>query len=171
MNRTHYFVRHGRSTANVGLRTSDETQVDLAPEGREQAKQAAAALRGKVRRIVSSSYPRALQTAAPLAESSGLVPEIWPIHEFFYLNPELCRNTNQRERGKMRAEFWGMLDPEWRHCPQSESFCDLLARIETFRGRMLALPEDTAIYGHGQFGMVYLITLHFPNHSPRHSWS
>jgi broad specificity phosphatase PhoE len=77
-------IRHGESEFNVVF---SRTRVDpgiedpgLTAHGRHQAREAAAALSGHgVRRLISSPYTRALETAEIIATELGLPVEIEPL--------------------------------------------------------------------------------------------
>jgi broad specificity phosphatase PhoE len=164
---TIYYIRHGESAANAGARTSDEHSIALTEKGWEQARGVRDQLLGKVSRIVASPYLRARDTAAPLSEASLLEIHTLPIEEFLYLDPVQCANTTQNERSEVRQHYWGLLDPDWRHSPHTESFSDLLRRVEACRREMEALPDGAALFGHGLFGMAMLVSLHFPAETHR----
>jgi len=161
--RTIYLVRHGESNANAGERTESEAQIKLTALGEAQAELACQTLsRLGVKKIVASKYPRALQTAKPLADKLGLPIEVWPIHEFFYLDPKVANGTTQEERKLIRDKFWGTMATDWRHAPDTESFNDFLGRIESCKARILESTDTICIFGHGLFYTALLITLHNP---------
>lgn len=77
-------IRHGQSEFNVVFnRTRQDPGIPdphLTEYGREQARQAAAALAQRdLRRIVASPYTRALQTAEIIAKSLNLPIEVDPL--------------------------------------------------------------------------------------------
>jgi probable phosphoglycerate mutase len=167
MTSTIYYIRHGESAANAGARTSDEHSIALTEKGWEQARGVRDQLLGKVSHIIASPYRRARDTAEPLREASGLEIHTLPIEEFLYLDPVQCADTTQAERGEVRQHYWGLLDPDWRHSPRTETFSGLLRRVESCRREMENLPDGAALFGHGLFGMALLVSLHFPNESHR----
>jgi 2,3-bisphosphoglycerate-dependent phosphoglycerate mutase len=164
---TIYYIRHGESAANAGARTSDEHSIALTEKGWEQARGVRDQLLGKASHLVASPYRRARDTAAPLSEASHLEIHTSPIEEFLYLDPVQCANTSQDERGEVRQHYWGLLDPAWRHSPRTESFSDLLWRVENCLREMKSLPDGAALFGHGLFGMALLVSLHFPAENQR----
>jgi len=164
---TIYYIRHGESAANAGARTSDDHSIGLTEKGWEQARGVRDQLLGKISRIMASPYRRARDTAAPLSDASRLEIHTLPIEEFLYLDPVQCANTSQDERGEVRQHYWSLLDPEWRHSPRTESFSDLLRRVESCRREMETLPDGAALFGHGLFGMALLVSLHFPAENHR----
>ncbi|HVX57873.1 MAG TPA: histidine phosphatase family protein [Candidatus Saccharimonadales bacterium] len=62
-----YAIRHGLTGLNKRGVLNGEIDEPLAPEGKEQARQAAKKLPGSIRHIYASSQKRALQTAELLA--------------------------------------------------------------------------------------------------------
>jgi probable phosphoglycerate mutase len=68
-----YFLRHGETESNLNDTTAGWLDVPLTPRGREQARMAAAILRGKsITAIYSSGLRRARDTAEAVAQSLGL---------------------------------------------------------------------------------------------------
>ena len=66
-------VRHGQSEGNAARRFGGHTATPLSTLGREQARLTAHALASEsITAIYSSDLQRAVQTAAPLAELTGL---------------------------------------------------------------------------------------------------
>ena len=69
-------VRHGRASGNDVHRFIGQSDVPLAPEGRDQARLLAERLaRARPDRIVSSDLGRCLDTIRPLADVTGLTVE------------------------------------------------------------------------------------------------
>ena len=73
-------VRHGESASNVEGRIGGHGPAPLTERGHRQARVTAEALARSLRptAIVTSDLARARQTAAPLAELTGLAPELEP---------------------------------------------------------------------------------------------
>jgi 2,3-bisphosphoglycerate-dependent phosphoglycerate mutase len=66
-------IRHGQSEGNAESRFGGHSATPLSPLGQQQARATAAALAGQgLRAIYSSDLERAVMTAAPLAELTGL---------------------------------------------------------------------------------------------------
>ncbi|MBA2522983.1 MAG: histidine phosphatase family protein [Solirubrobacterales bacterium] len=162
-----YLLRHGesRSNAAVDLVSLPEEEGDcLSPLGERQAKFAAERIAADldVARIVCSPMARARQTAAPIAQLTGVEPEIWDwIHELEEPQgyEELPGPEQQRLRWSNRMREHAD-DPE--HAPAgAESFATLVRRVERMR-RQLALDavDRTLIVGHGIFfRFVFALTL------------
>lgn len=152
-----FFLRHGesRSNAAVDVVSLPEKEGDaLSDLGRRQARTAAERIAElDVARIVCSPMGRARETAAPIAELTGLETETWEwIHEL--REPpgyeELAAAEQQRQRWSNRMrERPG--DPH--HAPAGgESFADLLERVERTRKQLITDDVDrTLVVGHGIF--------------------
>jgi len=69
-------LRHGETLWNRERRLQGTSDQALSDRGQEQAERLAAALSGPVAKIYVSPLLRARQFAAPLAERSGLSPEV-----------------------------------------------------------------------------------------------
>lgn len=145
-----WLIRHGESAANAGERTADPASIPLTALGWQQAHSLVERL-PQPDRVIVSQYLRTQQTAAPLLERyPQLQAEIWPIHEFTYLSPALCSNTNQADRQPMVTEYWQRCDPEYRHGPDAESFRMLIERVQTALQRLQTLHGISCVFAHGQ---------------------
>ncbi|MBI2025675.1 histidine phosphatase family protein [Candidatus Kaiserbacteria bacterium] len=126
-----YLIRHGESESNVdGVYRGRD--AELTDTGREQAK----AVAGRIKRIgvealITSTFPRAHETAAIIGECIGLPVETeeqfgeWaePTHIFGKHRDDPDR-TAERE-----AVFAAHQDPHYRHTDE-ETFAELVARAE-----------------------------------------
>ena len=101
-------ILHGESAANAGEASTDHAKIPLTA-------------RGVNRRtwwptpspvIVASSFSRAQATAmATVAKFPDVPYEIWPIHEFTYLEPTRCVNTTVAEMRRWVEAYWSRSDP------------------------------------------------------------
>lgn len=153
-----FYLRHGESRSNAAesVVALPEGEGDRLSElGRRQVRTAAELIAAQlaISRIVCSPMGRARETAAPIAELTGLEPEIW---DWTYELREppgyagLSGEEQQRQRWSNRMlQHAG--DPH--HSPPGgESFADLLARVERTRERLVADDVDrTLLVGHGIF--------------------
>ena len=148
-----YLIRHAESEANAGGRTSDPSKIALSPAGIKQAEEMAAMISETPELIVTSSYIRTVQTAAPLMRRSRKTPhEIWEVHEFTYLAPGRCKNTSLLERRPIVEEYWKKRDPFYCDGEGAESFNDFIGRVKRTLGRLRSGRESTiAIFSHEQF--------------------
>src|SRR5882757_8630139 len=66
-------IRHGQSQGNAEGRFGGHTDTPLSPRGRKQAQATAKALASeKFSAIYSSDLPRAIETASPLSQLTGV---------------------------------------------------------------------------------------------------
>lgn len=148
-----WLYRHAQSLSNAGERTSDVTLIPLSAKGRVQADAMAAGIEATPDGIVTSAFLRSIQTAAPVMDRFPTVmSDIWPIHEFTYLDPAACVGTSWIERKPMVEAYWARLDPDHVDGEGAESFRDLLARARAFLDRLATTQAPlTLIVSHGQF--------------------
>ena len=132
----------------------------LTDRGHEQAAAAARWLaQGEFDRLISSPMRRARQTAAAIAEATGMEVEIDDgIHElresdeYLELPPE---EQKLRRWSVWMAEHGD--DPDW--APEGgESFNTVLGRVTAFKERLAALPADETVLvvSHGIFTRFFL---------------
>lgn len=148
------FIRHGESTANTGLASTDIASIALTERGREQAQRIASEWDEPPTLIVTSPFLRTSQTAAPtIARFPGVPVEIWPIEEFTYLQPGRWNGTAAAERRPHVEGYWTTADPHYCDGEGAESFADFLRRVEAVLARLAGMPMGSLIYvfGHGQF--------------------
>ena len=148
------FIRHGQSTGNAGVPSSDLASIALTELGHAQARAVAAAWIETPALIVTSPYLRTQQTAAPtIARFPGVPVEVWPIEEFTYMQPARWNGTRSAERMPYLERYWQTADPGYCDGDGAESFATLLCRAEAALTRLAAMPEGALAYvfGHGQF--------------------
>ena len=161
-----YVIRHGESQANAGQRTSDPATTPLTEHGHQQAQQVADTFIQAPQLIVTSSYLRTIQTAAPTCRRFPDVPcEVWPIHEFTYISPQRCINTTAAERQPLVAEYWSRCDPNFIDGPGAESWARLFERASATLQRLESY-SSVAFFSHGQFIQMLLYLLAHPASSP-----
>ena len=153
-----FLLRHAESASNAAVdRVSlpEEEGDRLSPLGRRQARVAAERLAADldVARLVCSPMGRARETAAPIAELTGLELEVWDwTHELQepadYVHASGEHQQRHRWSNRMRAHAD---DPE--HAPPGgESFADLHRRVERTLDRLADDGVDrTLLVGHGIF--------------------
>ena len=145
-------IRHGESAANAGEASSDHASIPLTPKGVEQAHLVARAFAQAPDLIVASPFSRAQVTAMQTVAAFPSVPfEIWPIHEFTYLEPARCINTTVAQRRAWVEEYWAKSDPAFTDGEGAESFLDFISRAQSFLDRIAEHPaQDITVFSHGQ---------------------
>lgn len=117
--------------------------------------------------IISSSFTRADDTAAPLrTRCPDAVCEMWPIHEFTYLDKTACVGTTFVGRREMVASFWEKAAVDATHCEggNAESYTSFHQRVEDCCSRLVGLflagpgqeqsaasPQTVVVFGHELF--------------------
>jgi len=106
---TLYLVRHGRAVAGV-----EELDPGLDPVGKSQAERVASALRDvRAARLVCSPLKRARETAAPIARSTSLEPEICEaVSEVF--DPRMASADRRAMLGPFLSGLWSRQPPHLR---------------------------------------------------------
>ncbi|KRP49852.1 phosphoglycerate mutase [Pseudomonas poae] len=145
-------IRHGESAANAGKASLDHASIPLTPKGVEQARLVAGSFTKSPDLIVASPFSRAQATAMQTVAAFPSVPfEIWPIHEFTYLEPERCTNTTVAQRRDWVEAYWAKADPEFTDGEGAESFLDFISRAQSFLDRLAEHPaHDIVVFSHGQ---------------------
>lgn len=94
-----FLIRHAESESNVGNKTSDPSTISITEKGKSQSLELANKINDAPDLIIVTSYLRTTQTAMPLINKFPATKvETWPLHEFTFLSPSLCENTNSNER-------------------------------------------------------------------------
>lgn len=150
-------VRHG----SAALRAPDAEPFDLvdghndaplAPGGHEQAKLVCARLAGeRPDRIFVSSLRRTAETAAPLATSLGIEPEVLPELREVHLGEWEGEFTN-RVSAKDPTVAAMLAEQRWDIIPGAEPTDDFRARVATGMARVLEATGPggyAAVFAHG----------------------
>nr|WP_275585681.1 histidine phosphatase family protein [Geodermatophilus sabuli] len=153
-----YLVRHGEAVANVepligGMRGDP----GLTPRGRAQARlleERLAEQRMRADRLVSSTLPRALETAEYVARALGL--PVLPDDGLHELRPgEADGLTVDQWRSRYRAgEEPGTWDPHRVFSPGGESWATFLARAGGALSRLVARHRDETVVAVCHAGIV-----------------
>jgi broad specificity phosphatase PhoE len=150
-------MRHGQSEFNLHFTA---TKVDpgiqdprLTPLGHAQAEAAAKALRSHgIRRILASPYTRALQTAAPTAQSLGLPVTVHPgIRERFHFTCDIGSSRQVLEAAWPDHDFAHLPETWWPDATETPESVDTRAAL--FRAEMQASPDwaHTLVVSHWAF--------------------
>jgi broad specificity phosphatase PhoE len=152
-----FFLRHGESVSNAAVdrvALPEEEGDLLSPMGHRQAAAAAERIAElRISRIVSSPMGRARETAAPIAELTGLEPEIWEwIHELREPPGYFLASGEEQQRHRWSNRMREHADDPEHSPPGGESFADLQRRVERTRERLVGDGIDrTLVVGHGIF--------------------
>lgn len=152
-----FLLRHGesRSNATTGVVSLPEEEGDrLSERGERQARSAAELIASfGPTRIVCSPMRRARETAAPLAELTGLEPEIWDWTRELIEPPDYARLSGEdQQRYRWSNRMRDHADDPHFAPPGGESFAGLLARVERTRQQLVSDDVDgTLLIGHGIF--------------------
>lgn len=153
-----WWIRHGESDSNTGLRTLSAASPVLTERGWLEAKRVPLAFDRTPDLLVTSSFIRTQQTASPLLEKYPNVPrDEWPIQEFSELSHAKRYNTTGQERAPHIRDYWENLEPHYNDGEGAESFADLVGRVDDALRRMDGLEVGfTAIFSHGLYMRVLL---------------
>ena len=163
-----YCVRHGQSVSNAGGVTMEHAAIPLSPLGVAQAAALAELLDIEPSRILTSSYVRALETAAPLCARWQRQAKVHPLlHEFSALDADRLLGMTGVERRPLADAYWAAADPEIRMGPKAETFLEFADRIDAFQLELARLPDRTVLVGHGiWFGLLFWRLMGFAVRNP-----
>ena len=143
-------VRHGQTAWNAQARIQGHTDIELDAVGHEQAQRVAAALADDpLHAVYSSDLQRARQTAAPLAERTGLPLRVdTGLRERAFGEFEGLSFAQIEQRWPEQAARWRQRDPEF-GAPGGEV-------LRAFRTRVVAAVARLAQAHRGQH--IVLVT-------------
>ena len=150
-------LRHGQSEFNVHFSVTRRDPGIIDPKltelGHAQAAEAAQRLAHEgIKRIVTSPYTRALQTAAPIAKALGVEVVINPIvRERYAFACDIGTARTELEQSWPDHDFSTIEEIWWP--PIEEPADQVVGRAALFRAEMAALPDwsDTLVVSHWGF--------------------
>jgi probable phosphoglycerate mutase len=153
------YIRHAQSEANAGGRTIDPGSIATTETGYTQSVSLAEEMSEQPDMIIVSPYIRAQQTALPLCQKyPNCQMEVWPLQEFTFLSPVICRNTTPNERRPLVEKYWKLCDPDFIHGEGAESFNQFRERINQAVNGINALKlNNVTVFTHEQ--VILLIKL------------
>ncbi len=153
------YIRHAQSEANAGGRTIDPASIAITEKGYAQSVSLAEEISEKPDLIIVSPYVRTQQTALPLTQKYPNCPmEVWPLQEFTFLSPVICRNTSPEERRPLVEKYWKYCEPDFIHGEGAESFNQFRDRISKAINNINALKlNNVIVFTHEQ--VILLIKL------------
>jgi broad specificity phosphatase PhoE len=156
-----WFIRHAESESNAGLAIKDTRLTRLTPKGIEQARRLSQLFLEPPSLLVTSPYRRSLETAQPLVERfPGVAQEVWPVHEFTYLDRFRGQLSTLQQRKPTAEAYWQRCDPFYRESEGAETFAELVQRIQSALERLRQQERGfVAVFGHGAFMRVMFWTL------------
>ena len=157
-----WFVRHGESSGNAGLRVESDEQNPLTLKGKQQARYTANYFDFVPDLFVISPYHRTLQTAQPTLDKYPDVPvKTWPIHEYTYLTPEMYAGTTSRQRRRPSVKYFYAADPDLSLGVGAESYNQFMGRINAcYENIRSSTANSIVLFGHGWFMRASLWVLY-----------
>lgn len=156
-----WFIRHAESMTNVGETWTDHASNPITDNGHQQAIRVCEVLTDKPSLIVTSSYTRTKETAAPtLKKWSDVEHEEWDVHEF----ATFC----YKKHGKVTGALWSenaynlieKNDPDYKDGETAESYTELMGRVDNTIEKIHASKHDKIIiFSHGFFLGILFIRL------------
>jgi probable phosphoglycerate mutase len=136
-----YFLRHGETTWNAAGKTQGQLNSPLSDKGRDQAEEAAIALKDEpIERIVASPLDRAYHTAEAVARVQGLEIETDPA----LMECHLGEHQGGPHGDWLADYFRGEYDP-----PGGETFGQFCDRVWDAMAAAVAKGPNTLIVAHG----------------------
>lgn len=144
-------LRHAQSweNAHVGPTAPDS---GLTPLGIKQAADLADCLPQGVQHVISSPLARSSATAdAILRRFPDAKRSIWDVQEFAYAEPA-ANPEGHDGRTQLKETYWSDADADFRTNDLSESFSELLHRIDAFHEALaVSEPGLTVVVSHKYF--------------------
>lgn len=146
-----FFVRHAESEANVGSKTQFPHSINITERGKVQARNLSNKFPLSPDLIITTPFVRTMQTAQYLIDKFPEVPiKTWPLQEFTFLSPELCKDTTPKDRSPWVNEYWQKCDPNFIHGDGAESFNQFSDRIYScLKGLFLSENMVIVVFTHG----------------------
>lgn len=160
-------LRHAETAVQHAGRFVGSTDLPLAPEGRRKAALLASGIAStRPSRLVCSPLLRARQTAEPLGEALGIVPEIDPdLREIDFGRWEGMTFEAIREADPEAVARWTRFEPDFAF-PDGESIERFLARIRRAAKR-LAEGDGPSVLAVTHGGVIRAMICHLLGLSPR----
>lgn len=153
-----WFIRHGQSESNAGLRMNSFHTFGLTEQGRTHAELVAEHFTNAPDLIVASPFERARQTALPLRRRFPDVPyEEWAVQEFVYLAAAHFQDVTSADLAAVSNAYWERNDPDHIDGEGAESFATFIQRGVMLREQLAQTPHNfVAIVSHGLFIKAFL---------------
>ncbi len=165
--KTVLLVRHGQSVDN-GMPVHQAADADLSPLGREQAALVAERLRdADIEALVSSTLPRARQTAEFIAEATGKAPEFSGLFVERIKPLEIHGKSTSDAAANETYQRWieSMETPGTPVLEGAENYDTILARVDDGLAYLAGRPEKRlAVVTHGYFTRTLLAQVIMGDH-------
>jgi len=164
-----WFIRHGESEANAGLRTLDTVNINITEQGRSQAEQVSLVFDKTPDLIIATPYIRTQQTSEPTRKLFPQTPyEIWDLQEFSHLDHLDGPDTTRTQRRAASVEYWEKNDPDFVYCDGVESFSMMMKRIKNSFDKLKERDEQfIAVFTHGMIIRAMVNFIRNPEHSDK----
>ncbi len=153
-------IRHAESESNVGGVFEHQHTVKITSKGKTQAKDLSEVL-DMPDRIICSRFIRTIETAEPLMHKfPNAETHIWiETHEFQPLDTRRYAGATTEVRDEIAREYWSRMDPLFHDGGNSESFKDLVDRVNVSILKMNNLHGINYIFTHANFIRCLLVLL------------
>lgn len=150
------FVRHGQSVANASGISVAHHAIPLSGLGELQAIALSKLLPAQPSLILTSSFLRSQQTAAPFTARIRKLAEVHSlVNEFDDFDLSFIAGLNDTQRETLREAFWQEADPNKRMGSAAETFIEFEQRVQALLRHLQDLPDRTMVFGHGMWiGML-----------------
>ncbi|MDR3502397.1 MAG: phosphoglycerate mutase family protein [Legionella sp.] len=155
-----WLVRHGESSINAGIWSTNPADARLTLLGQEQAQTAAASITETPDLIICSPFIRAKESANYIGQNWPTTPlSIWAIQELIYLSPTKMFPLSPAERKARIADYWQKADPCYCDGDDAESFANFLERVRQFHSQIIQQQGFVVVVGHGLFFQAFQLGL------------
>ena len=124
--------RHAQSHENAGTHTPGSyAHIRITELGKVQAQALGRFLRDnkKVKKVVSSPFTRALETAQIVCGSLDKNYVEWPVEEFHFISTERWEGMRKKDRDETIQSYWEQGNPHARIGKEGESFEEFMVRL------------------------------------------
>lgn len=154
------FIRHGESVANAGGVTLPHADIPLSARGRREASIVAGLLPASPSRIYCSPFLRAMSTAEPYSQRTGVpLTVLDELQEFSAIDPALLEGMSGAQRRPIADAYWADADPGRRMGANAETFAEFHTRVRLGIDTLRTIEDGSVVFGHGIWlGLAYWMT-------------
>lgn len=153
-------IRHAESESNIGGVFEHQNVVKITDNVKKQAEDLLEVL-NKPDRIICSRFIRTIETAEPLMNKFTEVgAHIWiDTHEFQPIDTKKYAGLTTEKRDNIAREYWIKMDPLFHDGGNSESFKNLVDRVNSGILKMKNLDGLNYLFTHANFIRCLLVLL------------